>query len=242
MLELIRPDWPAPDNIRAFTTSRNGGFSEGPWSSFNLGENCDDCPGHVRQNRELLRTLLPSEPPWLQQVHGNHVAHLSGNSNLMVEADASVTTELKQVCAILTADCLPVLFCNKAGTIVAAAHAGWRGLAAGVLDATVTSMDYDPGKLIAWLGPAIGPKTFEVGQDVYHIFVNLNPRFSVAFKKHGDHWLADLYKLARLALDSAGVGQISGGKYCTFTEKKRFFSHRRDGVTGRMATVIWLDQ
>jgi len=242
MLELIRPDWPAPGNVRAFTTTRNGGFSEGPWKSLKLGENCGDNPSHVKQNRELLRTLLPSGPLWLKQVHGNKVVAWGRNHESKPEADAIFSNQPGQVCAVLTADCLPVVFCNKAGTKVAVAHAGWRGLAAGVLETTVSALDCDPAELMVWLGPAIGPKAFEVGNDVYDSFVIVNTENAIAFKPHRDRWMADLCALARLALARIGVTQISGAKHCTYEEKNKYFSFRRDGETGRMTTAIWLER
>ncbi len=238
--DLIVPDWPAPANIRAFSTTRNGGFSETPWRSLNLGVRCGDEPQHTTKNRQLLRRLLPSEPHWLRQVHGNRVLDLDTDRQPESEADAATCTTAGQVCAIVTADCLPVLFCNQAGTKIAAAHAGWRGLAAGVLEATVAAMDCQAGELLAWLGPAIGPNAFEVGQDVFDAFVHTDMDNAIAFKPHGDRWLADLYALARLALMRVGVERISGGQYCTYTQQEKFFSYRRDGETGRMATVIWL--
>ena len=241
-LELIKPDWPAPAAIHAFTTTRKGGFSTGPYTSFNLGEHCGDNPAHVEQNRRLLRALLPSDPRWLRQVHGRRVIPWGENTEIEPEADAIVSGHTKQVCAVLTADCLPVLFCNRAGNEVAAAHAGWRGLAAGVLENTVAAMHSPPGELMAWLGPAIGPAAFEVGAEVYAAFTNLNPENAIAFKPHNDRWLADLYHLARLALAKAGVTQVFGGHHCTFEEQERFFSYRRDGRTGREVTVIWFAQ
>jgi len=214
MSDLIHPDWPAPVSVHAFTTTRNG-------------------VGHYRQ-------LLPSQPHWLKQVHGNQILALDENHQSATEADASTTATPGQVCAILTADCLPVLFCNKTGTKVAVAHAGWRGLAAGVLEATVNAMDCNADDLLVWLGPAIGPTAFEVRDDVYDVFTQKHAENTLAFKPHGDRWLADLYQLARLALARIDVNQVRGGQYCTHTERDRFFSHRRDGATGRMATVIWI--
>jgi len=238
IVEQIQPDWPAPANVRAFSTTRQGGFSQQPWDSLNLGDNCGDDPQHVRENRQFLETLLPSKPQWLRQVHGTRIVNLD-DGEALIEADASTTTKAGKVCAILTADCLPVLFCDRAGTKIAAAHAGWRGLANGVLEATVAAMGCNPGDLLAWLGPAIGPRAFEVGQDVVDAFTQAHNDNNIAFKPHGDRWLADLYKLARLALGRVGVKEISGGQYCTHTQQDKFFSYRRDGKTGRMATVIW---
>ena len=241
MLELIQPDWPAPGNVRAFTTTRNGGVSRGAWKSLNLGMHCSDGPEHVRRNRELLSELLPCEPRWLNQVHGDNVVGWDEGFDSTVEADAICSDRPGQVCAVLTADCLPVLFCNKDGTKVAAAHAGWRGLAEGVLEATVAGMNCEPAGLMAWLGPAIGPGAFEVGDDVYGAFALVNEANTTVFKPHRDRWLADLYELARLALFRVGVTSVYGGQHCTFSEQYRFFSYRRDGETGRMVTAIWLD-
>ena len=238
---IIQPDWSVPANVRAFTTTRNGGFSKGQWSGLNLGGSCGDDLNHVKQNRALLQTLLPCEPHWLRQVHGRKVVVWDNGFDSGLEADAIVSNQTRQVCAVLTADCLPVLFCNKAGTKVAASHAGWRGLAAGVLEATISSMGCEPCKLMAWLGPAIGPTAFEVGEDVHSTFLRVDPDNATAFSPHNDSWLADLYGLARLALKRVGVEQVAGGLYCTYTDQDKFFSYRRDGETGRMATVIWLD-
>lgn len=240
VLDFIYPDWPAPCNVRAFTTTRNGGFSRGNWSSLNLGNNCGDDSQNVRQNRQLLRGLLPDDPYWLNQKHSNRVANFSEHKNQEPEADAIISSKAGQVCAILHADCLPVLFCDRAGTQVAAAHAGWRGLAAGVLESTISKMKCAPNELMAWLGPAIGPQAFEVGQDVFNLFVDADTEYSGAFKNHGNHYLADLYQLARLVLLKLGVTQVSGGQHCTYLEQSKFFSYRRDGTSGRMATVIWL--
>ena len=239
-IELIRPDWPAPPNVHAFTTTRSSGFSRGSWDSLNLGANCGDDPKCVEKNRQSLLRLLPSEPRWLNQVHGTQVIGWDKAKGAGIEADAIVSSETGQVCAVLTADCLPVVFCNLAGTKIAAAHAGWRGLAAGVLEATVLAMDCNPSDLMAWFGPAIGPRAFEVGRDVFDAFVNKNIEDTIAFKPYRDRWLADLYQLAGLALVRSGLTQISGGLHCTYKEEDCFFSYRREGETGRMATVIWL--
>ncbi|MDH3903245.1 MAG: peptidoglycan editing factor PgeF [Xanthomonadales bacterium] len=240
-IEVIRPDWPASANVHAFTTTRSSGFSDGVWSSLNLGLHCGDNPQHVEKNRRLLSGLLPSEPRWINQVHGRRAVSWESAKDTETGADAIFSNQTGQVCAVLTADCLPVLFCNRSGTCVAVAHAGWRGLAAGVLEATVLAMDCSPSDLMAWLGPAIGPTTFEVGKDVYDSFVGSNDEDAIAFTEHGDRWLADLYQLARLALNRAGVEQVTGGQYCTYSDSKRFYSFRRDGVTGRMASIIWLE-
>ncbi len=240
MIDLIKPDWPAPANVLAFSTTRGGGFSAGPWSSLNLGDSCGDDPASVEKNRQLLRSLLPSEPRWLRQAHGVRVHDLDCNLEQPNQADACTSAVAGQVCTVLTADCLPVLFCNRTGTKIAVAHAGWRGLASGVLEATVAALGCRPEDLLVWFGPAIGPDAFEVGQEVFDTFVQTDVGNTIAFRAHGDHWLADLYELARLALSRVGVKQVSGGQHCTFTEQEQFFSYRRDGQTGRMATVIWL--
>ncbi len=237
---LIRPNWSAPANVKAFTTTRSGGFSHKPWDSFNLAEHCGDDPENVRQNRGLLQNLLPDRPHWLVQVHGSNVVNIQTNECSPRVADAVVSSSPGRVCAVLTADCLPVLLCNRAGTVVAAVHAGWRGLFAGVLEATVTRMGREAGELNAWLGPAIGPQAFEVGGDVFAAFTRLSDSNAIAFTAHGHRWHADLYELARLELLRLGVTRISGGQYCTYTQNEQFFSYRRDGLTGRMATVIWL--
>ena len=240
-IELIRPDWPAPANIHAFTTTRNGGFSQGPWDSLNLGLGCGDDSQHVENNRRLLSGLLPSEPRWLRQIHGTGVVGWDRANIPGIEADAIVSNQAGQVCAVLTADCLPVLFCNRAGTHIAAAHAGWRGLVAGVLEATVLAMECKPADLMVWMGPAIGPSAFEVGKDVYDAFTSLNIENSIAFRPYQERWLADIGQLARMELSRMGITQISGGQHCTFEEQDRFFSYRRDGETGRMASVAWLE-
>lgn len=237
---VIRPDWPAPPNVRAFSTTRSGGCSRGPWASLNLGARCGDEPENVGRNRRLLRAALPSAPHWLVQVHGVGVAAIDDDSDELPPADAAFTRRRGQVCAVLTADCLPLLLCNRAGTAVAAVHAGWRGLAAGVVQAAVTALGCETGSLIAWLGPAIGPQAFEVGRDVFEAFTRASADNAVAFLPHDEAWRADLYALARLALKSVGLTSVWGGQYCTYTQADTFFSYRRDGVTGRMASVIWL--
>ncbi len=243
-LELIRPDWPAPAGVQAVATTRVGGVSVGAYSALNLGDHVNDQPSALRRNRELLRAslALPGEPAWLHQVHGTAAVQAAFACD-RVTADASWTSTAGVVCAVLTADCLPVLFCNRAGTHVAAAHAGWRGLSAGVLESTVAWLSADgapPGSLLAWLGPAIGPASYEVGADVREAFLRSDPAAAVVFQSHRPgHWLLDLYAAASLRLQRAGVTAIFGGNYCTLAEPERFFSHRRDGITGRQATLIW---
>lgn len=241
-MDLILPDWPAPANVCAAQSTRTGGVSRAPWHSLNLGSHVGDDVASVRTNRERLAACLnlPSEPVWLEQVHGIRVLTLPAeNDNLT--ADAVVSRTPGRVCAVMTADCLPVLFCDQAGTVVAAAHAGWRGLAAGVLEATLQEMQVDPDTVLAWLGPAIGPRAFEVGGEVREAFMAHSGLAEEAFAPQGDKWLADIYHLARLRLAAAGVHHIYGGEHCTVSEPERFFSYRRDGQTGRMASLVWLD-
>jgi hypothetical protein len=249
MAGWIRPAWPAPDRVRAVCTTRTGGCSDGPWSSLNLGERCGDDPEHVRRNRERLSEQLPAPPQWLRQVHGAAVARHPGRPGseplvepgAELEADALVAFEPGRVCAVLTADCLPVLFCDRAGSRVAVAHAGWRGLAGGVLEATVQALEADPADVLAWLGPAIGPAVYEVGEEVAGAFrASLGAGFPAAFTARGDRWLLDLYAAARLKLAAAGLRDVHGGGLCTYSDPARFFSHRRDGVSGRQASLIWL--
>ena len=237
----IVPGWPAPARVKCLMTTRAGGVSSAPWDSLNLGDHVGDDPTHVSANRAHLRQQLPAEPGWLKQVHSARVVELGREAN--PEADASFTRQTAQVCAVLTADCLPVLFCDRAGSVVAAAHAGWRGLAVGVLESTVAAMQVPPGDVLAWLGAAIGPQAFEVGDEVRQAFVAQHPEAAAAFLPHGSapgKWLADIYQLARIRLNHAGVQAVYGGGRCTFSEADSFYSYRRDGVTGRMASLIWL--
>ncbi len=235
----IYPNWPAPATVLAVTTTRQGGCSAPPYESFNLAMHVGDNPQTVAANRACLHGV-PNTTAWLNQTHGTTCTRLPGAEQ--AEADAAWTNTPGQVCAVLTADCLPVLFCDRRGTRVAAAHAGWRGLAAGVLEATVAAMDCAPADLLAWLGPAIGPQRFEVGAEVRAAFTDRNPATHAAFRAHHrpGHWLADLYAIARLNLRQVGVTAVYGGDFCTYSEPQRFFSFRRDGVTGRMASLIWL--
>jgi polyphenol oxidase len=239
-LKLITPDWPAPKTIRTLVTTRSDGVSQGAYKGLNLGDHVGDSWVDVAQNRTLVREVLPSEPHWLKQVHGTTVAYADQLKEL-VEADAAVAREMNTVCAVLTADCLPVLFCTTDGSVVGAAHAGWRGLAAGVLEQTVAAMEHPPAGIMAWLGPAIGPTAFEVGDEVRQAFVTELPLTASAFRSASPgKWLADIYQLARLRLQHMGVTQIYGGDFCTYREATRFYSYRRDGVTGRMGSLIWI--
>ncbi|MFV8836481.1 peptidoglycan editing factor PgeF [Aquisalimonas sp.] len=238
----IHPQWPAPAHVRGLSTTRQHGFSEPPYQWLNLGSRTADDPDAVRLNRNYLREHagLPDDVFWLNQVHGTAVvaAHAGGDEP---EADAVWTDRPGLPCGVLTADCLPVLLCDRRGTCVAAAHAGWRGLAAGVLEATVAALPAQPEDLIAWLGPAIGPSRFEVGDDVRQAFLQAGPGASDAFAAgRRGHWYADLYRLASARLRALGVQSVHGGGFCTHTDRDRFFSYRRDGETGRMGTVIWL--
>ncbi len=242
-IECLVPDWPAPPGIRAASTTRRGGVSEGRWATLNLGAHVGDDSAHVTANRaSLARALrLPGAPVWLNQVHGSEVAILHGGEGAL-DADAAFTRVPGVVCAVMTADCLPVLFAARSGGAVAAAHAGWRGLAAGVLEATVACFD-DPGQVDAWLGPAIGPAAFEVGAEVREAFLDDDVDAEAAFRPGcAGHWLADIYRLARLRLTRAGVRAVYEGGRCTFSEPGHFFSYRRDGITGRMASLIWIEE
>jgi polyphenol oxidase len=205
---VILPDWPAPARVHGLMTLRTGGVSRAPWTSFNLGDHVGDDPAHVAANRAQLRRQLPAEPAWLRQVHSARVVEAGRDPT--PEADAAFSRETGQVCAVLTADCLPVLFCDRAGSVVAAAHAGWRGLADGVLEATVAAMQVPPAEVLAWMGAAIGPRAFEVGDEVRAAFVAQHPEAAAAFVPHAPgKWLADIYALARIRLGHAGVGQCT---------------------------------
>lgn len=242
MKDWLKPDWPAPEHVQAVCTTRSGGVSIAPFDTLNLGDHVGDNPTAVAQNRQLVTELLalPSSPFWLQQVHGVKVAQQNVD-NLGCPADASVSFKTKEVCVVMTADCLPVLFCDRAGTRVAAAHAGWRGLCDGILEETVGVLDCDPAEILAWLGPAIGPSAFEVGNEVRTAFMAHQSQAAEAFTpKSEGKWLADIYQLGRQRLAAMGVTAVYGGDFCTYTERERFFSFRRDGQTGRMASLIWL--
>lgn len=241
-LEFIYPDWRAPANVRAVTTTRVGGVSRGPYESFNLGDRAGDDPECVRRNRALLRAALnlPLEPVWLRQVHGVSVVDAAARAG--VTADGAWSGMPGVVCVVLTADCLPVFLCDREGTKVALVHAGWRGLAAGVIEAGARALGIPGPELLAHLGPGIGPQAYEVGDDVRLAFVDKDAGAARAFQPHGaDKWRADMYGLARMRLLALGVRAITGGEYCTYRERDKFFSYRRDGVCGRMASLIWLN-
>jgi YfiH family protein len=238
---LIIPDWPAPANVRSLQTTRAGGISSVPYDSLNLGDHVGDAPLAVQRNRMQLNSLLPSEPVWLNQVHGTTVAN-ADRASCLPQADACIARHRAAVCVVLTADCLPVLLCDTQGSVVGVAHAGWKGLAAGVIEATVKSMDVDPETVMAWLGPAISQDAFEVGDEVRAAFVAAQTQSATAFVAgQSGKWFADLYALARLRLNELGITSVYGGGCCTFGERERYYSYRRDGATGRMGTFIWLE-
>jgi len=235
------PDWPAPERVRACVTTRQGGVSRSPYDSMNLGTHVGDDPGAVAENRSRLITALglPAAPLWLNQVHGCRVVEV-GTVPSECEADASISYVPGRVCAVMSADCLPLLLCDRAGSCVAAVHAGWRGLVNGVIESVLDRMQVSASEILVWLGPAIGPDSFVVGNEVRQRFLMKNSRAEAAFHAVGERWLADIYALARQCLHDCGVRAIYGGGECTCQDQKRYFSYRRDGVTGRMASLIWL--
>jgi YfiH family protein len=255
-LSFITPSWPAPANVKALQTTRIGGVSQAPYASLNLGTHVKDDAIAVSKNRQLLSPYLPSEPVWVNQVHGVEVID-AAQSTCLQDADASFTTQANVVCVAMTADCLPVLLCDKAGTVVAAVHSGWRGLCDGAIEAVINKLPVEKSEILAWLGPAIGPDAFEVGDEVRQQFIQHDKQAEQAFKPHADHkinqkWLCNMYLIAQQRLQKLGVTQIYGGSdhglydknhsenFCTYTDETRFFSFRRDNVTGRMASLIWL--
>lgn len=260
--DWIAPDWPAPANVRAVSTTRSGGVSRGPYASFNLGTHVGDDPRAVAENRLQLRTelSLSREPHWLAQVHGAQVTTIGHFDNPLsptnvgdrvgvrvgkaaeeTTADAAITRSTREVCAIMTADCLPVLLCDRTGKTVAAVHCGWRGLAAGILENTLAAMRTPPTEILAWLGPAIGPEAYEVGDEVRAALTKAHPEADQAFEpRAGGKWLCDICLIASQRLRRASVTHIYGGGFCTYSERERFFSYRRDGECGRMASLIWL--
>lgn len=236
---LIMPDWPAPARVNACVTTRSGGVSAAPYTSLNLGDHVGDDPQAVSVNRARLAACIAAQPAWLSQVHGIEVVEAKPGS--VAQADGCWTAQPGIACTAMTADCLPALFCNRAGTRVAAAHAGWRGLANGVLQATVASLATDPGEILVWLGPAIGPRNFEVGAEVRAAFMAVHAEAEHAFVpgEQAGKFFADIYALARLQLASVGVTRVYGGGLCTI-EDSRFFSYRRENRTGRFASLVWL--
>jgi YfiH family protein len=237
---LIIPDWPAPSNVKALQTTRAGGISSPPYDSLNLGAHVGDAPMAVERNRILLNSLLPSEPVWLNQTHGTVVVN-ADSAGCFPQSDACIARQQSAVCVVMTADCLPILLCDTQGSVVGVAHAGWKGLVAGVLESTVQAMEVAPENIMVWLGPAISQDAFEVGDEVRVAFVAIQPQAAAAFVPgRNGKWFADLYALARLRLNALGINRIYGGGSCTYRDRDQYFSYRRDGVTGRMGTFIWL--
>ena len=251
-MSFITPQWSAPSSVKALVSTRAGGVSQKPFDSLNLGDHVGDALNHVLTNRTIFTKALPAEPIWLKQVHGTAVSNPQSrylNKDSPIQADASVTNIPGEVLAIMTADCLPVLFANAEGSVVGAAHAGWRGLCAGILENTISELlhlsnDKNPANVVVWLGPAIGPDAFEVGEDVIKAFKDFGSPIPINTFKAIDHkpgkFLADIYKLAKGRLEASGVSMISGGGYCTVRDQEQFFSYRRDGETGRFASAIWI--
>ncbi len=240
---FLYPDWPAPDNVHAVNTTRYGGMSTTPFDSMNLGTHVGDNINTVEKNRKILSEALElkDSPFWLNQIHSDKVSNLDDKRPL-IDADAAFTRQIRRTCVVMTADCLPVLFCNTAGSVVAASHAGWRGLHAGILEKTAIAMQCKPNDLMAWLGPSIGVNAFEVGDEVRQAFVNHDPIAKHAFKSSSHNkYLADIYLLAQQRLSAFGIQKIYGGGECTYTDKERFYSYRREAKTGRMASLIWID-
>ena len=239
MNSWLTPDWPAPANVRACVTTRDGGVSLPPFEGLNLGDHVADDPQAVQHNRQALTACLGCRPAWLSQVHGIRVVEADPAS--VEQADASWTDKPGIASAVLTADCLPALFCDRAGTRVAAAHAGWRGLAGGVLEATLDALAIAPGEVLVWLGPAIGPEAFEVGPEVRDTFIGCHAENAAAFRpsRNSGRYMADIYQLARTHLAARGVEAVFGGGFCTVTDP-RFYSYRRSARTGRFASLVWL--
>lgn len=245
-ISIIKPNWPAPINIRAFTTTRIGGVSHPPYDHLNLAMHVGDQIEHVLENRKLLRQRfhLPSEPIWLNQIHSTDVffANQSNSFNPDPNADACIATAPNQICAVMTADCLPILICSQTGNSVAAIHAGWKGLLSGIIENTITQMPDIPSNLMAWLGPGIRQKNFQIGSEVRDLFIAKDPVYQDAFLfQYEDKWLADLYLIAKKQLQKLGITHIYDCDLCTFDDKEQFFSYRRDKTTGRIATLIWME-
>jgi YfiH family protein len=243
MNTFLQPVWPAPKHIKAYTTLRQGGVSPPPYDQFNLADHVGDNRECVKANRTLLKNTLrlPQEPIWIKQTHST-LAIEALPQHTGKEADASFTHTANQICVVQTADCLPLLLCNRQGTHVAAIHAGWRGLLHGIIEETVKALHLPADEMLAWLGPAIGPTAFEVGNEVRDAFIKTDAYAVEAFIPHQDRWLANIYLLAKQRLHRLGIAPIYGGEYCTYSDKEHFFSYRRDGEkTGRMATLIWID-
>jgi YfiH family protein len=241
--EWVIPDWNAPPRVRAFVTTRHGGVSTGAYASMNLGTRGGDDPIHVARNRRIVHDLLPSTPRWMGQTHGNAVADLDRVSAAHApEADAAVLGSSGAVGVVLTADCMPLFFCDAQGKRAGVVHAGWRGMSVGVIENAVRALNVAPAEVLAWMGPAIGPAAFEVGPEVREAFLAADPQAHVAFKPHvPGKYLADLYELARQRLARAGVAKVFGGGFCTFRDQERFFSYRREKMSGRMGAFIWME-
>lgn len=244
MQNFIEADWPAPNSIKAYTTTRKGGFSDAPYESFNLGDHCGDNENLVQHNRELLnKTLhLPHQPIWLSQIHGIEAVAIE-KTNPATPADAAYTQQINKVCAVLTADCLPILVCDRNATRVAAIHAGWKGLASGVIEATIKKLAIPGKELLVWLGPAISQRAYEVGDEVRAQFINYDADATEAFiPSANQRWMANMYLLAKQRLKKLEISNIYGGNFCTYSQPELFFSYRRDNVTGRMASLIWIEK
>lgn len=238
-MNWIKADWPAPDYIKAGTTVRLGGVSTEPYASFNLATHVGDNLESVNQNRAKLD--VPNAPQWLEQTHSSEVVLLPSKEKVL-KADAAYTSQKGVVCSVMTADCLPLLITDTQGSCVAAIHAGWRGLADGIVETTIKKLPSKPESLLVWLGPAIGPDVYEVGEEVYDAFTKTDEDAKQAFKlKSEQHWLFDIYTMATLQLNRLGITNVYGGDFCTFSDQKQFYSYRRDGVTGRMANLIWIE-
>ncbi len=241
-MKTILPNWPAPKNVKAFASTRVGGFSSAPYQGLNLGAHVGDDPSIVEKNRAWLaqQANMPSAPIWLNQTHSTVVAQMSAPTTQVLDADGVFTSASNVVCSAMTADCLPVLLTNTQGTQIAAVHAGWRGLANGIVE---NALELFSGEVMAWLGPAIGPQAFEVGEDVLQAFVDFDSQAHQAFTPRdvAGKWLADISKLATQRLNKLGITQVFDSGLCTFQDKEDFYSYRRDGVTGRQATFIWIE-
>lgn len=238
------PEWKVHPRVRSAITFRGNGFSSPPYDSFNLAKHVEDDSDRVDKNRALLRDslLLPNEPKWLCQTHSTRVVEAANIKPDSVDADASVTSESGVICAVLTADCLPILLANEEGSRVSAVHAGWRGLLDGVVQASVACFAQNAAPVSAFLGPAIGPQAFEIGADVHDEYCDNYPSAHKTMRVSGENkWLFDIYQMARFILNDCGVDDVSGGNFCTYTDRDRFFSYRRDQLTGRMASLIWLE-
>jgi polyphenol oxidase len=241
-LHWIPADWPAPKNIHAGTTTRIGGYSHGAWSGMNLAMHVGDNAEHVFQNRILLKEFLslPGEPHWLEQIHSNKVLNLTTETDVH-PADGAYTNHQNQVCGVLTADCLPLLICNTAGTEIAAIHVGWRGFSTNIISSALNNFSAKPEDLIAWIGPYISASHYEVGEDVRTACLRIiNDPEDAFIQSRPGHWFADLKKLVMVQLRSTGLQEIHGGEYCTYTDNQHFYSYRRDGITGRIASLIWM--